>query len=126
MRQIQVLQNPLFYQLPTHQDTPELKNIDQILGELPQIFTLASKDLIDNKTKQVGAKGMNVEMVVRAAMIKRMNNWTYEFLAIQTIDSVMTRAFIGYDLEKPISTSSLQENISKIQQKHGWKSIKKF
>ncbi len=76
---------------------------------------------LDSK-RPTGSIGMSAEQVIRAAIIKQQNCWTYSELAVQCADSAMTRVFIRLEDRQCFSKSCLQENISKIRGTT-WKAI---
>jgi len=74
--------------------------MSQILDKLAVFTQWVHEDLTAGVSKKgPGAKGMTSEQELRAGLIKQMNDWSYEFLEIQCIDSEMTRAFmkLGFD-----------------------------
>jgi hypothetical protein len=69
--------------------------MSQILDKHAVFTQWVHDDLTAGVSKKgSGAKGMTSEQVLRAGLIKQMNDWSYEFLEIQCVDSEMTRAFI--------------------------------
>jgi len=116
MRMLFNPQRPLFSQWPNHKYDGPLKICDEVLNENRQIYRMVYDDLGGNRKKDpTGALGMNAEQVVRAAIIKQQNSWSYQELAIQCADSDMTKAFVKLIDGRCPSKSSLQENISKIK-----------
>jgi transposase, IS5 family len=102
-------------QWPVHEFTVELQVISSLLDEHPEILTWVHDDLMcDSKHRAVGAPGMTAEQVLRSAIIKQQNEWTYRELAIQGADSAMTRAFTRLACGEYFGKSCLQENIGKI------------
>lgn len=57
---------------------------------------------------------MTAEQVLRAAILKQANCWTYRELEVQLVDSVMTRSFLQLDFDEYYSDSTLQANIKRI------------
>ena len=116
MRKTYNPQKSLFCQWSDHRFSQELKVISGILDRHPEWLDLVSADLnVGRKGKRCGAEGMTSEQVLRAAILKQQNKWSYEFLELQLLDSMMTRSFIKLDFEESYSKSTLQENISKIR-----------
>ena len=103
-------QLPLMEQTATnHPHEVEMRLIDKILKKVPTIYELALQDL----TKEVGnrgtgAHGMSAEQVVKAAIIKQSQKFSYEDLAFHIVDSGCYRKFmkIGF-AEKGFSASTL-------------------
>lgn len=107
---------PLFSQWPNHQYEGPLKAIDRVLDRNPKIYQLVYRDILgERKRHKTGSIGMTAEQVVRAAIVKQQNCWTYAELAIQCVDSAMTRAFTKLDDGQSFKKSCLQENISRIR-----------
>lgn len=106
-------QNSLIEPAPAHPKTNEYKQISRILDRNPIIYDLALKDLTKGVKKAgAGAKGMTAEQVVRAAIIKHAEGFSYEDLAFHLVDSVTFREFckIGFGM-KAFKKSALQRNI---------------
>ena len=116
MRLVKNLQRSLFCQWSDHKFSKELQEISKILDENQEIIKWVHQDIVKGTKKtDVGARGMSAEQVLRAAIIKQQNEFSYEFLELQCVDSDMTRSFIRLDFEESYSASCLQENISKIR-----------
>jgi IS5 family transposase len=115
-------QKSLFRQQSSHKFSSELQRISEILDTHQCFVDMVHKDLTIGKKASSGAYGMTSEQVLRAAILKQMNNWTYHFLEIQCVDSEMSRAFIKLDFDESYTDSTLQENISKIRGRT-WQSI---
>ena len=81
-------QVPLFVEWSTHRFSKELQEISLILDDLPQVWTWVYDDLTrDNRFKNIGASGMTAEQVLRAAILKQQNCWSYDLLELQCVDS---------------------------------------
>lgn len=116
MRRLYNPQKSLFSQWPEHPFTKELELISKILDENIEILFWTQKDIAEDTVGEaVGAEGMSVEQILRAAILKQMNCWTYECLAIHCADSEMTRAFVRLNYGEFYGKSCLHENISKIR-----------
>jgi IS5 family transposase len=98
-----------------HEHARELEAIDQILLDNPGIAKLVWKDLQGDRTSGVGRPGLSAEQVVRAAIIKQMNAFSYEALAFHLADSRSYMRFCGFThpLEVP-AKSALADNIKRI------------
>jgi len=92
----------------------ELEAIDDLLASQPTIGELAAQDLIGENSKS-GRPGMTGEEVIRALVLKQVNQWSYTDLWFQFHDSQTSRAFMGYGIgDKIPSRSTLAANIKKL------------
>jgi hypothetical protein len=65
-----------------------LEEIYRILDSKPTITDIAYQDLTKGGNgNAVGAKGMTAERLVRAAIIKKMNGFSFEDLGFHIVDS---------------------------------------
>lgn len=98
-----------------HEHARELRAIDQILLDNPGIAKLVWKDLQGDRTRDVGRPGLSAEQVLRAAIIKQMNGFSYEALAFHLADSRSFMRFCGFThpFEVP-GKSALADNIKRI------------
>jgi len=98
-----------------HEHARELEAIDQILLDNPGIATLVWEDLQGDRTHAAGRPGLSAEQVVRAAIIKQMNGFSYEALAFHLADSRSYMRFCGFThpLEVP-GKSALADNLKRI------------
>lgn len=116
MRQLHARQRSLFCQQSNHRFSQELTVASRILDQHLDFAQWVYDDLGGGKGKvDTGVRGMTAEQVLRAAIIKQQNGWSYDFLEVQCVDSEMTRAFLRLDSGESYSASCLQENISKIK-----------
>jgi IS5 family transposase len=103
-----------------HVHAQELKEISQLLDSMPKVMTWVRDDLIGRGKKRVSAKlgrrGLTGEQVLRAMIVKQMNEFSYEELAFHLADSMTYRAFcrIGID-QNPPTKSRLQKNIKRVR-----------
>jgi len=96
-----------------HPKAKEYKQISKILDQNPIIYDFALQDLVKGvKNAGAGATGMTAEQVVRAAIIKHGEGYSYEDLAFHLADSGTFRDFckIGIGM-KAFKKSTLQQNI---------------
>jgi len=115
MRMAQNLQKSLFCQQADHAYYDEWLKIEGILDSHPEFLDWVHDDLTEGlKNPRRGAKGMTAEQVLRAAILKQANCWTYRELEVQCVDSLMTRCFLKLDFEECYSSSALQANIKRI------------
>lgn len=99
-----------------HPHAKELKEVSHILDKNPIIVDLAYQDLTGGGVKaRIGANGMTAEQVVRAAIIKQMNEFSYEELAFHLVDSTCYRWFCKIGIaDKGFKSSALCDNIKKL------------
>lgn len=103
-----------------HVHARELKEISQLLDSIPEVLTWVRDDLIGRGKKRVspnlGRRGLSAEQVLRAMIVKQMNEFSYEHLAFHLADSATYRAFcrIGID-QKPPTKSRLQKNVKRVR-----------
>ena len=115
MRMTQNLQKSLFCQQADHAYYDEWRKIEGILDSHPEFLDWVHDDLTQRlKNPRRGAKGITAEQVLRAAILKQANCWTYRELEVQCVDSLMTRCFLKLDFEECYSSSALQANIKRI------------
>lgn len=99
-----------------HPKAIELEAISRILDHNNTIVNLVSLDLSQNKIRNNGgAQGMTAEQVLRAALVKQMNEYTCRDLAFHIADSDTIRRFMrmGFS-DRSFKHSAFQANISKI------------
>ena len=101
-----------------HEFARELAAIDEILCSNATFAELVWKDLqIDARPNRrtVGRPGLPADVVLRAALIKQMNGFSYEELAFHLADSRTYLRFCGFThpLEAP-AKSALAHNIKRI------------
>jgi IS5 family transposase len=127
MRKKNKKQMPLMINRIDHPHAVELESISKILDDNPIINEWVLQDLTKNKTlNDTGAEGMTAEQVIRAAIIKQMESFSYEDLAFHLLDSVCYRFFcrIGF-ADKGFQKSALCKNIKSISPKT-WEAINRI
>jgi len=93
----------------------ELEAIDDLLTTQPTIGKLAAQDLVAGNA-ETGRPGMTGEEVIRALVLKQINQWSYTDLWFQLHDSQTSGAFMGYGIGDQIpSRSTLACNIKKLK-----------
>jgi IS5 family transposase len=107
-------QRSIFDYFGEHKLGKELSAISMILDEYPELYELASKDLIRVDAKSTGRKGLTVESVVRCAILKQHRQLTYEELAFHLEDSQSFKSFARLDGKAP-KKSVLQKTITLIK-----------
>lgn len=117
-----------FFTVPMlpHEHARELEGIDAILVAHPRIAELIWKDLHGDRTGSKGRPGVSAEQVLRAAIIKQMNGFSYEVLAFHLADSRSYMRFCGFThpLEVP-RKSTLADTIGRISAET-WKTINRI
>ena len=99
MREKQCDQMPILIPSIEHPRAKELQRISDILDENPIISEMVWQDLTrDVQTQGTGAHGMSAEQVLRAAVVKQTEDFSYEDLAFHILDSQCYRHFcrIGF------------------------------
>jgi len=107
-----------------HMRAEELDAVSGILDRNPIINEMAFDDLTFNvNNTDTGAQGMTAEQVVRAAVIKQAEGYSYQGLAFHIIDSTTYRRFcrIGIN-DKGVGKSALCNNIKALSPET-WESI---
>jgi IS5 family transposase len=93
----------------------ELEGIDDLLTAQPTIGELAAQDLIAGDSRR-GRPGMTGEEVIRALVLKQMNQWSYSELWFQLHDSTTVRSFMGYGIGDQVpARSTLAENVKALR-----------
>lgn len=113
MRITRELQTPMFRQYSEHSFSDRLQKISAILDLHPEIADWVHSDLGKSECSR-GSRGMSAESVVRAALVKQMQELTYDELEYQVADSQSARAFIRVPDGRTYSRSALQANIKAI------------
>jgi IS5 family transposase len=119
MRKKMRKQMPLVLNCIEHPRAKELEAISKILDSNPIIYELAWQDLSSLVSNpHSGAEGMTAEQVVRAAIIKQMEGFTYEELAFHLVDSICYRKFCRIGIsDKGFKKSALCKNIKALSAK---------
>lgn len=109
-------QLPLMNSPVKHALAEEYKAVDQILNENSFIYDLAHMELTDTvKMANAGAHGMTTEQVVKAAIIKHREGFSYEELSFHIKDSDTYRKFCRIGIaDKAFSPATLCTNIKSI------------
>jgi len=127
MRKKNQKQMPLMIIGVDHPHAVELEGINQILDANPIINEWVLQDLIRNVAHpDTGAEGMTAEQVIRAAIIKQMEGYSYEDLAFHLLDSVCYRSFCRIGIaDKGFQKSALCNNIKAISPET-WEAINRI
>jgi IS5 family transposase len=110
MRKTRNQQLPLAEATTDHPKAKEFAQISTILESNDSIYNLARQDLgiSDN---YVGANGMTAEQVIRAAVIKQIEGYTYRELAFHLSDSRVYSQFCKIGIGRTFKKSALQKGI---------------
>lgn len=116
MRKKMRKQLPLTVTSIEHRHAKELEGMSEILERNPIIYDLALQDLRrKHHTSECGAEGMSAEQVVRAAIIKQMEGYSYEDLAFHLVDSICYRDFCRIGIaNKGFKKTALSSNIKSL------------
>ena len=127
MRKKYQKQMPLMPSNIEHPRARELERISQILDSIPTIADMVLQDLTHGvKNRNCGAKGMTAEQVLRAAIIKQTEGFSYNELTFHLIDSTTYRNFCRIGLvHKGFKKSALCKNIKAISPET-WESINRL
>ena len=125
MREKQQKQMPLMEPASSHPQERELEAISAIIDSTPTICEYVLQDLNKGRIikRRTGARGMSADQVLRAAIVMRLYEFTYEQLAFHISDSRCLRRFcrIGF-ADKGFKKSALNANIKSISEQT-WKVI---
>jgi len=127
MRKKNQKQMPLMPSDIQHPRAKELDRISKILDSLPTITEMVLQDLTHGvKHRNRGAQGMTAEQVLRAAVIKQAEGFSYEELAFHLVDSRSYRKFCRIGItQKGFKKSALCKNIKSISPET-WESINRL
>ena len=111
-------QLPLTASWIPHVHATELAAISALLDDEPRIAVLIEQDLVRAcpKNPRTGRPGLTGDQVLRIALARQMNGWTYAELAFHLADSASYRAFCRLGLHEPApSRSAVAANLRKIR-----------
>ena len=99
-----------------HEHSREVAAIGVILDAHPELAERVERDLVgDNASCSVGRSGMTGDQVLRALVIKQMNQFSYEELAFHLADSVTYRAFCRFGaFDSAPRRSTLHDNLRRV------------
>ena len=127
MRKKQHNQMPLMITSIDHPRAKELQRISDFLDDHPIISKMVWQDLTKHvKNHRSGAKGMSADQVLRSAIVKQTEGFSYEDLAFHLLDSRCYRTFcrIGV-IHKGFRKSALAAAIKSISSKT-WEAINRI
>ena len=125
MRKIHSPDISIFEFYAEHETSRQLKKLSNILDNNPAILDIATKAIIDFNKKNTGRKGMTVDSILRAALLKQMMGLTYDELSFYLQDSLSYNSFARIDSPKGYSDSCLQSCISKLDAA-SWEAINRL
>lgn len=108
-----------------HPQQAELEVISRIIDNTPTIFDYVLQDLNQGKIfkRKTGASGMSADQILRAAVVMRLFDFTYEQLAFHIYDSRCLRRFCRIGIaDKGFQKSALNANIKRLSQQT-WEAI---
>jgi len=110
-----------------HPRAVELEYISQILDDNNNIYDMVLQDLTRGvKNRNTGAEGMTAEQIVRAAIIKQTEDFSYDDLAFHIVDSRCYRRFCRIGItDKGFQKSALNSNIKAISPET-WEAINRI
>jgi IS5 family transposase len=121
MRRTCKKQLPLKESAPVHPKVKELETIRMILDQNSSIYNLVLQDL-GPSNHATGATGMSAEQVLKAAIIKQMEGFSYEELAFHLADSKSYRNFCALRYGEQYAKSTLNGAIKAISA-NTWESV---
>jgi len=92
MRKLRNQQLPLIESTADHPKAKEFEKISEVLDSQHSICELALQDC-DHGKISVGANGMTVEQIIRAAIVKQIETFSYRDLGFYLEDSRAYRQF---------------------------------
>lgn len=115
MRKMTHKQMPLMVPTSNHPMERELDAISEIIDETPTLAGYVLQDLKAKTKSNAGAKGMSAEQVLRAAVVMKLYECTYEQLAFHISDSISLSRFCRIGIaDKGFKKSALNKNIRSI------------
>lgn len=108
-----------------HPQAKELEVISTIIDNTPTICGYVLQDLNQGRIikRRTGARGMSADQILRAAIVMRLFEFTYEQLAFHIYDSRCLRRFCRIGIaDKGFKKSALNSNIKTISAQT-WKII---
>lgn len=117
MRKTHREQLPLTPIPPCHARAQELAQISDVLDLLPEAAQWVLADVMGSGvSSNAGRNGMTAEQILRALLIRQMNQYSYEDLAFHLADSSTYRAFCRLGIgQPPPKKSALQKNIKRVK-----------
>ena len=114
MREKHQKQMPLMESASDHPQAKEMEVISNIIDNTPTICGYVLQDLNRGAIikRRTGARGMSADQILRAAIVMRLFEFTYEQLAFHISDSRCLRRFCRIGIaDKGFKKSALNANI---------------
>lgn len=110
-RQLSLVRPPIDYE-----HSREVAAIGAILDAHPELAELVERDVLrEGVSREVGRGGMTADQVLRALVVKQMNQFSYEVLAFHLADSATYRAFCRFSAFDSVPRkSALQDNLRRV------------
>jgi len=108
MRKTRNQQLPLVEATTDHPKAKEFAQISNILDANSNIYTLVQQDLGISE-KNIGANGMTAEQIFRAAIVKKIGNYSYRELEFHLADSRTYNRFCKIGFGRSFKKSALQK-----------------
>jgi IS5 family transposase len=115
MRETHTAQSSIFDFYSQHEFGDFLRRLSAQVDNHPQILTLVEKDLLTEKAKPTGRKGLSAESVFRCMLLKQITGVSYKMLAFHLSDSQSYRAFARLDRNSSPVKSALSGNIRRLK-----------
>jgi len=127
MRKTVHQQLPLVPLIVNHEHARELTAISERLEGTPETAQLVYQDLMRGvKRPEKGREGMSAEQVMRCALAKQLNGWSYDELSFHLADSYSYRVFCCLGMfDKAPKKSTLKGNIKRLSPET-WEAIGKL
>ena len=125
MREKHQKQMPLMESASDHPQAKELEVISNIIDDTPTICEYVLQDLNRGAIikRRTGARGMSADQILRAAIVMRLFEFTYEQLAFHISDPRCLRRFCRIGIaDKGFKKSALNANIKRLSYET-WKMI---
>jgi len=95
---------------------PELKRINTVTRQNPQIVELVHQDLIRDVSADTGANGMSSEQVLRIAIVRQLRKYSWRELARRLNDGIWLRWFGRLFTGKVSHYTALQKVVKAISE----------
>jgi IS5 family transposase len=99
-----------------HEHCREVMQMGALLDSHPELETMVEQDLVaEGVSRDVGRVGMSADQVLRALVVKQMNQFSYRELAFHLADSLTYRTFCRFGaFDETPTRSTLQDNLQRI------------
>lgn len=113
-RQLPLVPSPI-----NHEHCREVMQMGALLDAHPEIEAMVEQDLVaEGVCRDLGRTGMSADQVLRALIVKQMNQFSYEELAFYLADSLTYRSFCRFGaFDETPARSTLQHNLQCVSTK---------